>query len=137
MTEESPPKLDDATEFRRSPRLKSDSVDANNGNVGSSGKLGRRTGRLSYSELRLLSEGMNRRRSPRFSVASESQGRDSSSRAVKVCVTRNSLFFVYFIFLFFEFKNYALKISSYSINSDFTVKCFYKFFFFFLNVMKV
>lgn len=90
MTEESPPKLDDATEFRRSPRLKSDSVDANNGNVGSSGKLGRRTGRLSYSELRLLSEGMNRRRSPRFSVASESQGRDSSSRAVKLRRTRSS-----------------------------------------------
>ncbi|PNX91611.1 hypothetical protein L195_g047742 [Trifolium pratense] len=84
MTEESPPKVEHITVFRRSPRLKSDSVDANNGNVGSSGKSERRKGkRLSVAELRLLSEGKDRRRSPRFSVASESEGRDSSLRAVK------------------------------------------------------
>ncbi|MCI23475.1 DNA (cytosine-5)-methyltransferase CMT2-like, partial [Trifolium medium] len=82
-TEESPPKVDNAIAFRRSPRLKSDSVDANNGNVGSSGKSVKRKGRLSVAELRLLSEGKDRRRSPRFSVASESEGRDSSSRSVK------------------------------------------------------
>ncbi|CAJ2636066.1 unnamed protein product [Trifolium pratense] len=91
MTEESPPKVEHITVFRRSPRLKSDSVDANNGNVGSSGKSERRKGkRLSVAELRLLSEGKDRRRSPRFSVASESEGRDSSLRAVKLRRTRSS-----------------------------------------------
>ncbi|GAU25021.1 hypothetical protein TSUD_154950 [Trifolium subterraneum] len=80
MTEESTPKV---TEFRRSPRLKSDSVEANNGNVGSSGISKTRKGRFTNAELRLMSEGLDRRRSPRFSVASDSEGRGSSSHAVK------------------------------------------------------
>ncbi|CAK8562024.1 unnamed protein product [Lathyrus sativus] len=87
MTEGSPPKVlpvEHADDSMRSPPPKSDPADAIGRNVGSSGGSSRRKGRV--SEMKSSEE--NRRRSPRLSV--ESNGTDSSSRAVKLRRCRSS-----------------------------------------------
>lgn len=93
MTDKSPKMLllEHAAELRRSPRLKSPPTAANRSNVGSSGKSGRKKGEIAVMNL---SE-ENRRRSPRFSVASEGTG--STSRDVKVSLNFLSSFFHFFV----------------------------------------